>query len=113
MIRIALLILLSIPCAEVHGRSMWVKSTAYCPCKHCSGGYGNKTCTGKRARQGHTIAVDKRIIKLGSIIRIGKKKYIAEDVGVKGYHIDIFFRSHKSVKKYGSRRIKIRVTNPR
>ena len=36
------------------------KLTAYCGCRKCSGGYGNKTATGRRAKQGRTIAVDKR-----------------------------------------------------
>lgn len=74
--------------------------TAYCGCRKCSGGYGNKTATGRRAKQGRTIAVDKRKIKLGSKIKIKGKTYVAEDVGggVKGKHIDVYFNSHKKVK---------------
>lgn len=79
------------------------KLTAYCGCRKCSGGYGNKTATGRRAKQGRTIAVDKRKIKLGSKIKIKGKTYVAEDVGggVKGKHIDVYFKSHKKVKKFG------------
>ena len=79
------------------------KLTAYCGCRKCSGGYGNKTATGRRAKQGRTIAVDKRKIKLGSKIKIKGKTYVAEDVGggVKGKHIDVYFNSHKKVKKSG------------
>ena len=77
--------------------------TAYCGCRKCSGGYGNKTATGRRAKQGRTIAVDKRKIKLGSKIKIKGKTYVAEDVGggVKGKHIDVYFKSHKKVKQFG------------
>ncbi len=77
------------------------KLTAYCGCRKCSGGYGNKTATGRRAKQGRTIAVDKRKIKLGSKVKIKGKTYVAEDVGggVKGKHIDVYFKSHKKVKQ--------------
>ena len=79
------------------------KLTAYCGCRKCSGGYGNKTATGRRAKQGRTIAVDKRKIKLGSKVKIKGKTYVAEDVGgvVKGKHIDVYFKSHKKVKQFG------------
>lgn len=79
------------------------KLTAYCGCKRCSGGYGNRTATGRRAKQGRTIAVDKRKIKLGSKIKIKGKTYVAEDVGggVKGKHIDVYFKSHKKVRQFG------------
>ena len=79
------------------------KLTAYCGCRKCSGGYGNKTATGRRAKQGRTIAVDKRKIKLGSKVKIKRKTYVAEDVGggVKGKHIDVYFKSHKKVKQFG------------
>lgn len=79
------------------------KLTAYCGCKSCSGKWGNRTASGKRAKQGRTIAVDKRKIKLGTKVKIKGKTYVAEDVGggVKGKHIDIYFKSHKQTKKFG------------
>ncbi|MBS7008623.1 3D domain-containing protein [Anaerostipes sp.] len=79
------------------------KLTAYCGCRRCSGGYGNRTATGRKAKQGRTIAVDKRKIKLGSKVKINGKTYVAEDVGggVKGKHIDVYFKSHKKVKQFG------------
>ena len=81
------------------------KLTAYCGCKRCSGGYGNRTATGRKAKQGRTVAVDKRKIKLGSKVKIKGKTYVAEDVGggVKGKHIDVYFKSHKKVKQFGRR----------
>ena len=73
------------------------KLTAYCGCRKCSGKW--------KAKQGRTIAVDKRKIKLGSKVQINGKTYVAEDVGggVKGKHIDVFFKSHKQTKRFGKK----------
>ena len=81
------------------------KLTAYCGCKKCSGKWGTRTASGKKAKQGRTIAVDKKKIKLGSKIKINGKTYVAEDVGsgVKGKHIDVFFKSHKQTKRFGKK----------
>lgn len=87
------------------------KTTAYCPCKECSGGYGNHTATGKIARSNHTIAVDPDVIKYGTKVTIDGITYTAEDCGgaVKGNHIDIYFDNHADVEKYGVRYKKVRV----
>ena len=79
------------------------KLTAYC--RKCSGKWGARTASGKKAKQGRTIAVDKRKIKLGSKVQINGKTYVAEDVGggVKGKHIDVFFKSHKQTKRFGKK----------
>lgn len=81
------------------------KLTAYCGCKKCSGKWGTRTASGKKAKQGRTIAVDKRKIKLVSKVQINGKTYVAEDVGggVKGKHIDVFFKSHKQTKRFGKK----------
>ena len=81
------------------------KLTAYCGCRKCSGKWGARTASGKKAKQGRTIAVDKRKIKLGSKVQINGKTYVAEDVGggVKGKHIDVFFKSHKQTKRFGTK----------
>ena len=81
------------------------KLTAYCGCKKCSGKWGTRTASGKKAKQGRTIAVDKRKTKLGSKVQINGKTYVAEDVGggVKGKHIDVFFKSHKQTKRFGKK----------
>lgn len=81
------------------------KLTAYCGCKKCSGKWGTRTASGKKAKQGRTIAVDKRKIKLGTKVKINGKTYVAEDVGggVKGKHIDVFFSSHKQTMKFGKK----------
>ena len=81
------------------------KLTAYCGCKKCSGKWGTRTASGKKAKQGRTIAVDRRKIKLGTKVKIKGKTYVAEDVGggVKGKHIDLFFSSHKQTMKFGKK----------
>lgn len=87
------------------------KTTAYCPCKECSGGYGNHTATGKIARSNHTIAVDPDVIEYGTEVTIDGITYTAEDCGgaVRGNHIDIFFDNHADVENYGVRYKKARV----
>lgn len=82
------------------------KLTAYCGCKKCSGKWGTRTASGKKAKQGRTIAVDRRKIKLGTKVKINGKIYVAEDVGggVKGKHIDVFFSSHKQTMKFGKKK---------
>lgn len=80
-----------------------VKLTAYCPCTECSGQWGKKTKMGTTAVEGRTIAVDPKVIPLGSEVLIEGKIYIAEDIGgaVKGNVIDIYFDEHKSnFRKY-------------
>ena len=81
------------------------KLTAYCGCKSCSGKWGTRTASGRKAKQGRTIAVDRRKIKLGSKVKINGKTYVAEDVGsgVKGKHIDVFFKSHKQTMRFGKK----------
>ena len=81
------------------------KTTAYCPCKECSGGYGNHTATGKIARSNHTIAVDPDVIRYGTKVTIDGVTYTAEDCGgaVRGNHIDIFFDTHDEVEKFGKK----------
>ena len=74
------------------------KLTAYCGCKKCSGKWGTRTASGKKAKQGRTIAVDRRKIKLGTKVKIKGKTYVAEDVG-----IDVFFSSHKQTMKFGKK----------
>lgn len=87
------------------------KLTAYCPCKECSGKWGNLTASGKKAKQGRTIAVDKSIIPLGTQVKIKNKVYVAEDVGgaVKGKHIDVYLDSHKETVNFGVKYINVEI----
>ena len=80
------------------------RTTAYCPCYKCSEGWGRRTSSGAIARSGHTIAVDPRVIPMGSKVMIGGVIYTAEDRGggVKGNHIDIFYDTHGQTRQHGS-----------
>lgn len=85
-------------------RSLGVfKTTGYCPCKSCSGGWGRHTSTGAVAASSHTIAVDPSVIPYGSRVMINGVIYTAEDKGggVKGRHIDIFYDTHAESKHHG------------
>lgn len=91
-------------------RSLGVfRTTAYCPCKRCSGGWGGRTSTGTIASANHTISVDPRVIPYGSRIMINGVVYTAEDCGsgVKGNHIDIFFNTHGETQSYGTRNMEV------
>lgn len=60
---------------------------------------------------GRTIAVDQRLIKLGSKVRMNDREYIAEDTGgaIKGKRIDLFVYSHSEAMKFGKKLIEIYV----
>ena len=85
------------------------KTTAYCPCRSCSEGYGRLTKTGTQATASRTVAVDPRVIPLGSHLLIDGVEYIAEDVGggVKGKHIDIFYNTHSETRNHGVERSEV------
>lgn len=89
------------------------KCTAYCPCKKCSGEYGDLTATGVRAKEGRTVAVDPKVIPYGSIVIIKGKEYRAEDCGsaIKNKCIDIYFNRHKDAKKFGVKYLKVKIKN--
>ena len=79
------------------------KITHYCSCEKCSGQWGNLTATGVRAKAGHTIAVDPRVIPYGSVVLIDGHEYVAEDTGgaIKGERIDIYCDSHQEASDRG------------
>lgn len=70
--------------------------------------YGGDTMTasGKRPRIRHTIAVDRRVIPLGTKVYIeGWGDYYAEDTGgaIRGNIIDIFVRTEREANRIGIR----------
>lgn len=91
---------------------MTVIATAYCPCEKCCGKWADGiTASGKKARANHTIAVDKRVIPLGTTVIINGQEYVAEDTGgaIKGNRVDIYFDSHSEALKFGRQTIEIEV----
>ena len=87
-------------------------STAYCNCSKCCGKWaGGPTASGKMPQAGRTIAVDPKVIPLGSQVKINGKIYIAEDTGsaIKGKKIDIYYDSHSAANNWGRRSIEVYV----
>ena len=60
---------------------------------------------------GRTIAVDPKLIRLGSKVRMNGKEYVAEDTGgaIKGKRIDLFVDSHSETMKFGKKLIEVYV----
>ena len=80
------------------------KLTAYCPCSKCCGEWADGiTYTGTVATAGRTVAVDPRVIPLGSTVRINGHDYIAEDIGgaIKENRVDVFFDTHQEALQFG------------
>lgn len=80
------------------------KLTAYCTCPKCCGEYSDgMTATGTKATAGRTIAVDPKVIPLGSKVVINGFEYTAEDTGgaIKGNRIDILFPTHQDALNFG------------
>ncbi len=81
----------------------YFRLTEYCGCSKCNGKYAGIDCFGNPLKPG-TIAVDPKVIPLGSKVRIGDQVYTARDTGgkwVKGEHIDIYVESHQHAKMFG------------
>ena len=76
--------------------------TGYCACRKCSAGWGGRTSSGAMAVSRRTVAVDPRVIPMGSRLLINGQVYVAEDVGggVKGNHVDIYCDSHAQAKSF-------------
>jgi len=85
------------------------KTTGYCPCYQCSEGWGRHTSSGALATANHTVAVDRRVIPLGSRLLINGQEYVAQDVGggVRGNHIDIYFNTHAETRQHGVRNAEV------
>jgi len=104
------------PFSATNLRAAVFTATAYCSCvKCCNKNPADKwygiTATGKVAQWG-TVAVDRRIIKLGSKLKIEgfpNTTFRAEDVGgaIKGNHIDIWFPSHKEALNFGVKKMAV------
>ena len=83
-------------------QTMDVTVTAYCPCSRCCGKWADGiTATGTRATAGRTCAVDPAILPLCAQIELDGKIYVAEDTGVRGAAIDLFFDTHAEALAWG------------
>ena len=80
------------------------KITAYCNCSKCCGKWaGGPTASGTMPQAGRTIAVDPKVIPLGTKVIIDGHTYVAEDTGsaIKGKKIDMYFSSHSEAMAWG------------
>lgn len=85
-------------------------ATAYCNCSKCCGKWaGGPTASGAMPQAGRTIAVDPKVIPLGTKVIINGKTYTAEDTGsaIKGNRIDIYHSSHSSALQWGRRTVDV------
>jgi uncharacterized protein YabE (DUF348 family) len=96
------------------GKEVYVSATAYtASCNGCSG----TTATGINLKENPTakvIAVDPRIIPLGSKVHVEGYGYaVAGDKGgaIKGNKIDVFFPSKSDAYRWGVQKVKVRVLN--
>lgn len=94
-----------------------VVATAYAPGPHDNDQWGNKTYMGTQIRPG-VIAVDPRVIPLGSKVRIefpdGHSVYaVAEDTGgaIKGNRIDIAMWTVDEAYKFGIQNVKVSIVS--
>lgn len=93
------------------------KVTYYCPCEECSGIWGTTLaypCDGShKAKVNHSVAVDKNLIPIGSVLKINGKEFVAEDVGgaVVGKVIDIFVLTHEETLTQPFDRMEVFIKN--
>jgi 3D (Asp-Asp-Asp) domain-containing protein len=79
------------------------KISAYCHCSKCCGKSNGITATGTKVQANRTIAVDPKVIPLGTKVIIDGRTYIAEDTGghIKGNRIDMYFPTHQEAINWG------------
>lgn len=81
------------------------KITHYCACKKCCGPNAQGiTASGKRVEENKTIAVDPKVIALGSQVYIEGYGYMeAQDTGsaIKGNIIDVYVADHQEALNLG------------
>lgn len=93
-------------------------NTFYCPGSCCNGKWAGVTASGAKPTPGTTIAVDPRVIPLGTKVYIEFENesskclngyYIAQDTGgaIKGYRVDVLVSYHDEAKDYGVGKCKI------
>lgn len=87
-----------------------VTITHYCTCKKCCGKSDGITASGRQAVQNVTVAVDPKVIPLGSDVLMdygdGEIHYYrADDTGgaIKGNHIDLCVSDHQTALNLGVR----------
>lgn len=74
----------------------------YCWCARCNGRANAPTSSGVMPERFRTVAVDPKVIPMGSTIYIEGYGYrVAEDTGVRGNWVDVFTDSHQHALDLG------------
>ena len=88
----------------------YFRATAYCECEKCCGVWASKRedgkvvgASGKELIPNYSIAVDTKVIPMGTKVYINGKEYIAQDTGgaIKGNRIDIYMSTHQEALNWG------------
>ena len=80
------------------------RTTGYCNCRKCCGVWaGGPTKTGVMPAAGVTVAVDPRVIPLGSMVMVDGAIRYAQDTGksIKGKRIDVYYDDHGTAWDHG------------
>lgn len=86
------------------------KLTAYCSCTKCCGKWAYNRpndivygAIGEELKEGHSIAVDPKVIPYRTEVIIDGVAYRAQDCGgaIKGNRIDIYFENHDDALDFG------------
>ena len=122
------------PPRHTAGRSYTLETTGYCSCGPCCGWERNwllqpvtssgpnrgkpkavgTTASGVRAKNG-TIAADTAIFPFGTVMYVpgyGYGRVEDRGGGIKGYRIDLYFRSHNDALMWGRAKKKVTVWKP-
>lgn len=101
-------------------KGMIMKATAYSISKKQTGKTDGITYTETKATEGRTVAVDPKVIPLGSVLsieykdengRLKKGQFVAEDIGgaIKGNKIDIYFDTENESKRFGRKDVTVTI----
>jgi len=122
------------PPKEVKPFERTLRVTGYCKCGECCGWhrtwYGRpvyssgpnkgrrkivgQTASGTKARPG-TIAADTSLYPFGTVMYVpgyGYGRVEDRGGGIKGHHIDLFFRTHSRARRWGSRKLRVKIWMP-
>lgn len=97
--------------AKAKSRFFVCEITAYCACAKCCGKTDGITASGRKVKQGVTVAADWKVFPKFTKLLIHLPQFEGmvfevQDVGggVKGNRIDVYFDSHQDALNFGRRR---------
>ena len=90
----------AIPEERWESLGVW-KLTFYCKESCCNGSNAHKTASGAPMVEGRTVAVGG--LPFGTELMIDGQRYVVEDRGVRGKHVDILVSDHQTARNLGVR----------